>query len=61
MTIAAQARGARFLVDEVEPDDVVCPEDMGEDERLLMRSIRESASCGKRQRPRRARARRDQR
>ena len=43
MTIAAQARGARFLVDEVEPHDVVCPEDMGEDERLLMRSIREFA------------------
>ena len=43
MTIAAQARGARFLVDDVEPHDVVCPEDMGEDERLLMRSIREFA------------------
>ena len=43
MTIASQARGARFLVDEVEPHDVVCPEDMGDDERLLMRSIREFA------------------
>ncbi len=43
MTIASPARGARFLVDEVEPHDVVCPEDMGEDERLLMRSIREFA------------------
>ncbi len=43
MTIASPARGARFLVDEVEPHDIVCPEDMGEDERLLMRSIREFA------------------
>ena len=38
-----QTRGARFLVDVVEPQDVVCPEDMGDDERLLMRSIREFA------------------
>ena len=38
-----QARGARFLVDAVEPRDVVCPEDMGDDERLLMRSVQEFA------------------
>ena len=38
-----QVRGARFLVDDVEPRDVVCPEDMGDDERLLMRSVREFA------------------
>ena len=37
------SRGARFLLDAVEPRDVVCPEDMGEDERLLMRSVREFA------------------
>ena len=43
MKITSQTRGARFLVDDVEPDDVVCPEDMGDDERLLMRSIREFA------------------
>ena len=43
MTTTPQSRGARFLVDAVEPRDVVCPEDMGDDERLLMRSIREFA------------------
>ena len=43
MKIASQARGARFLVDDVEPDDIACPEDMGDDERLMMRSIREFA------------------
>ena len=43
MTTTPQPRGARFLVDAVEPRDVVCPEDMGDDERLLMRSIREFA------------------
>lgn len=36
-------RGAGFLLDQVEPEDIVCPEDMGDDERLLMRSIREFA------------------
>lgn len=43
MTTTPPSRGARFLVDAVEPRDVVCPEDMGDDERLLMRSIREFA------------------
>lgn len=43
MTTTPPSRGARFLVDVVEPHDVVCPEDMGGDERLLMRSIREFA------------------
>ena len=43
MKTLTRARGARFLVDAVEPGDVVCPEDMGDDERLLMRSIREFA------------------
>jgi hypothetical protein len=35
--------GASFLVDQILPEDVVCPEDMSDDERLLMRSIREFA------------------
>ena len=43
MKTTSQTRGARFLVDAVEPGDIVCPEDMGDDERLLMRSIREFA------------------
>ncbi len=43
MTVLPRQRGASFLLDQIEPDDVVCPEDMGDDERLLMRSIREFA------------------
>ena len=43
MTVLPQQRGASFLIDQVEPEDVVCPEDMGEDELLLMRSIKEFA------------------
>ena len=43
MTVLPRQRGASFLLDRIEPDDVVCPEDMGDDERLLMRSIREFA------------------
>jgi|TARA_B100002003_G_scaffold187348_2_gene175923 alkylation response protein AidB-like acyl-CoA dehydrogenase len=43
MTVKTQQRGAAFLLGDVEPDDVVCPEDMGDDERLLLRSIREFA------------------
>ncbi len=43
MTVMPQQRGASFLLDQVEPDDIVCPEDMGDDELLLMRSIREFA------------------
>ena len=39
----SQQRGASFLIDQVEPEDIVCPEDMGDDERLLMRSIKEFA------------------
>ncbi|MDA1094050.1 MAG: acyl-CoA dehydrogenase family protein [Acidobacteria bacterium] len=39
----SQPHGASFLIDHVRPEDVVCPEDMSEDERLLMRSIREFA------------------
>jgi alkylation response protein AidB-like acyl-CoA dehydrogenase len=39
----SQPHGASFLIDRVRPEDVVCPEDMSEDERLLMRSIREFA------------------
>ncbi len=35
--------GASFLLDRVKPQDIVCPEDMGDDERLLMRSIQEFA------------------
>ncbi|MDP6582093.1 MAG: acyl-CoA dehydrogenase family protein [Vicinamibacterales bacterium] len=43
MTVLPQHRGASFLLDRIEPSDIVCPEDMGDEERLLMRSIREFA------------------
>ena len=43
MTVVPQQRGASFLIDQVEPEEIVCPEDMGDDERLLMRSIQEFA------------------
>jgi hypothetical protein len=43
MPVGLEPFGASFLVDQVLPDDVVCPEDMSDDERLLMRSIREFA------------------
>ncbi len=37
-------RGTRFLLDDTSPKDIVIPDDMGEDERLLMRSIQEFAA-----------------
>jgi len=43
MNILSNRRGTSFLLELVDPQDIVCPEDMGEDERLLMRSIREFA------------------
>ena len=43
MTVLPQQRGASFLIDQVEPENIVCPEDMGDDERLLMRSVKEFA------------------
>ena len=35
--------GGDYLVSRTAPDEVVCPEDMGEAERLLMRTIQEFA------------------
>ena len=43
MTTPSYRQGASFLLASVDPQDIACPEDMGEDERLLMRSIREFA------------------
>ena len=43
MTVLSHQRGASFLIDQVDPEDIVCPEDMGDDERLLTRSIKEFA------------------
>ena len=43
MDIPSNQRGTSFLLELIEPQDIVCPEDMGEDERLLMRSIQEFA------------------
>jgi alkylation response protein AidB-like acyl-CoA dehydrogenase len=43
VSFSACSRGAGFLLAHIAPEDIVCPEDMGEDERLLMRSIKEFA------------------
>ena len=44
MSLTASLRGTGFLVDESLPEGVVIPDDMGPDERLLMRSIQEFAA-----------------
>lgn len=43
MTVMPQLRGAGFLLEELAPEDIVCPEDMSDEGRLLMRSIKEFA------------------
>ncbi len=44
MPVLPKPRGTGFLVDDATADDIVIPDDMGEDERLLMRSIQEFAA-----------------
>ena len=44
MSVSVRLRGTGFLVDGSSPDDVVIPDDMGTEERLLMRSIQEFAA-----------------
>lgn len=44
MPVLPKLRGTGFLVDDASPDDIVIADDMGEDERLLMRSIQEFAA-----------------
>ena len=44
MPVLPKLRGTGFLVDDATADDIVIPDDMGEDERLLMRSIQEFAA-----------------
>ncbi|MCY4077085.1 MAG: acyl-CoA dehydrogenase family protein [Acidobacteria bacterium] len=44
MSVTSKVRGIGFLVDESSPDEIVIPDDMGADERLLMRSIEEFAA-----------------
>ena len=43
MTVMTQQRGGSFLLEQIPPTDIVCPEDMSDEERLLMRSIKEFA------------------
>lgn len=43
MTVLPQQHGASFLLEAVGPEDIVCPEDMGDTERLLVQSIKEFA------------------
>ena len=44
MSVLSSVRGGSFLVDNPSPADVVIVDDMGDEERLLMRSIQEFAS-----------------
>ena len=44
MSVISKVHGASFLVNNTAPADVVIVDDMGEDERLLMRSIQEFAA-----------------
>ena len=44
MPVLPKLRGTGFLVDDATADDIVIPDDMGDDERLLMRSIQEFAA-----------------
>ena len=44
MSVISKVHGASFLVNNTAPEDVVIADDMGEDERLLMRSIQEFAA-----------------
>ena len=44
MSVTSRLHGTGFLVEESSPDDVVIPDDMGAEERLLMRSIQEFAA-----------------
>ena len=43
MTVMTEQRGGSFLVEQLTAADIVCPEDMNDEERLLMRSIKEFA------------------
>ena len=43
MGIVQQQRGAGFLLQSSSPDDVLTPEDMGEEERMMMNAIRDFA------------------
>lgn len=44
MSVVTKVHGASFLVNNIAPSDVVIVDDMGEDERLLIRSIQEFAA-----------------
>lgn len=43
MSMVQQRRGAGFLVEETDPEDVLTPEDMDDEQRMMMRAIREFA------------------
>ena len=43
MTVMTQQHGGSFLLKQLTAADIVCPEDMSDEERLLMRSIKEFA------------------
>ncbi len=41
MSIVKQHHGAGFLVQDLEPNEVLTPEDMNDEQRMMMASIRE--------------------
>ena len=44
MSIVYQRRGADYLIEETDPEDVLTPEDMDDEQRLMMQSIRDFAA-----------------
>ena len=44
MSIVYERRGADYLIEETQPEDVLTPEDMDDEQRLMMQSIRDFAT-----------------
>ena len=44
MSIVYQRRGAGYLIQETNPDDVLTPEDMDDEQRMMMQAIRDFAA-----------------
>ncbi len=43
MSIAHQHRGASYLIEQTDPDDVLTPEDMDDEQRMMLKAIRDFA------------------
>ena len=44
MSVVKQRRGADYLIEETDPEDVLTPEDMDDEQRLMMQTIRDFAA-----------------